>query len=347
MAEGAGEPLEERMTDLTAPSRAMRDGGVTSLFGSPLWWQALAEGFGLEPRLLRSPGGSLAYCEVDDLRGHRIVSLPFSDYYDAEIESQAAWEALTSELFAVGVPVRFRVLHNPLAKADPRLEPVGAAAWHGIDIGGDTAAAWARLHPSARQNVRRAQRDGVKVRFSTAPADVEIFHALHVSLRKKKYGMLAQPLAFFHAMRDAFVPGDGFHLGLAEQDGRLVAGTLYLLHGGVVYYKFNASIDSASRPNDLLAWAGIQLACERDATSFDFGLSDRSQDGLLRFKRKFATEEATIVSLQHSPRTASPSARSPSWTGALLDSLTGLLTGPEVPDAITARAGDILYRHFC
>jgi hypothetical protein len=73
-------------------------------------------------------------------------------------------------------------------------------------------------------------------------------------------------------------------------------------------------------------------------------LSDWDQEGLIHFKRKFGTEERTIHFLRYANGcTESTGART---AGSMLSELTSLFTDKETPDALTEKAGDVLYRYF-
>jgi lipid II:glycine glycyltransferase (peptidoglycan interpeptide bridge formation enzyme) len=126
----------------------------------------------------------------------------------------------------------------------------------------------------------------------------------------------------------------------------IVAGTLFLEWQDTLYYKFNASKLTALsiRPSDLLIWEGIQYGKLNGYLSLDFGLSDWDQDGLIRFKRKFATEEKTISFLKY-PAQDEPHPQE-EQTQKLLHQLTNLLTDETVPDGITEKAGELMYRLF-
>jgi hypothetical protein len=65
---------------------------------------------------------------------------------------------------------------------------------------------------------------------------------------------------------------------------------------------------------------------------------------LVRFKRKYATDERVIHLLRHSPFEG-PS-RNEVELRALLDRLTDVFVGDQVPDHVTEEAGDALYRYF-
>ena len=82
------------------------------------------------------------------------------------------------------------------------------------------------LSASARQNVRKAERSGVVVRRGKTLEDVRLFHRMHCQVRKSKYRLLAQPLAFFENLYQAFAAIDRIIVLLAEFDGRPIAGNL-------------------------------------------------------------------------------------------------------------------------
>jgi lipid II:glycine glycyltransferase (peptidoglycan interpeptide bridge formation enzyme) len=126
----------------------------------------------------------------------------------------------------------------------------------------------------------------------------------------------------------------------------IVAGDLFLQWKSTWYYKFNASLidNLACRPNDLLIWEAMQCGNKRGFSSLDLGLSDWDQTGLVRYKRKFAAEEKTILFLRHGP--LSPPTGLDAEIRALLATLTTRFTDHMVPDCITERAGEDLYRLF-
>jgi predicted N-acyltransferase len=171
------------------------------------------------------------------------------------------------------------------------------------------------------------------------------YHRLHVDLRRRKYRLLAQPLEFFERLWANFAPSDGIVTALAMVDGRAVAGAIYLRWQDIVYYKFGASLAEflSVRPNDALHWRVIGWASEQGLACLDWGTSNLEQPGLVAYKRGWASMESRIVTLNAggAPRRSTPD------VDRLLRTVTELLTDPEVPDSVTARAGAALYRYFC
>jgi CelD/BcsL family acetyltransferase involved in cellulose biosynthesis len=164
-------------------------------------------------------------------------------------------------------------------------------------------------------------------------------------LRKYKYRLLAQPIEFFERIWEIFAPQEGAITLLADIDGTPIAGGLFLVWGDTMYYKFGASLAEylPLRPNDALFWAAIQCAADRGLRAVDWGLSDLDQPGLVKFKRKWASIERRIVTLCR-PAVVDDVK---SDVDQMLGELSRLFTDAAVPDEITARAGALLYRHFC
>lgn len=318
----------------------------SDVFHSPAWSRVLAETYGFSPRATivldadGTPRSGLAYVDVDDARGRRIVSLPFSDFCDPILADPSDWAALAGPLLLAEVPVSLRCLRETI---DDRLWTETASfAWHGIDVRRDPDEVWESIDAGARRAIRKARAGGVEVKPATTEADLRAFFEMHLRVRKLKYGMLAQPWRFFQAIWEQFlVPGDGALL-LARRDGAVAGGVLYLRWNDTLYYKFNASSPDLLevRPNDLLAWEGLALAREMGLDWFDFGVSDWDQEGLVRYKRKYATEEGVVRKFSGGPPSHDP-------LGATLGELTRVLVDPSVPDAATERAGDLLYGYFC
>ena len=335
------------------PSWAALLGAHSSgLFHAPPWLAALRDAYGfaasayLLTRATGEPEAGVAFCEVADLFGRRILSLPFSDAGDPLVGSHAAWDLLFARLAAAGIPVRLRFLDNAIVAADPRLARTKTARWQTLRIASSDEMQWSELAGATRRSIRKAQRAGVEIRSLGGAEGVAAFRRLHVDLRKRKYRLLAQPLAFFEALRRRFEAVDGwFPLG-AYVGPQLVAGALFLRWRDTLYYKFNASdLDRlAVRPNSLLVWAGAALARQLRCGRLDLGPSDDDQPGLIRFKRDFGAAEREVVALDYVP---------PGWRsdGAgelrrLLGEVTGRLTAPAMSDDIADQAGTLLYRFF-
>ncbi len=331
------------------------DGG--SLFTSAPWIGAVAEAYDLEPsaRLLVDEAGGVlagvAYCALDDIRGRRLVSFPFSDYHELLGRSAADLAELLGS-FVGETPVRFRI--------PDRCVPGDAAGLgftehrdllrHSIVVDRtiDDEQRFAALHTKVRQNIRKSQRAGITTEMSSGLDQLREFYELHVGVRTRKYRLLPQPFAFFEAIHRAFAPSGALTVALARHEGQAIAGIVYLELGDTLYYKFNASAaeELNVRPNEQLVWAGMERCVERGLSRIDLGISDIDQDGLVHYKRKLAQEESEVVTLTAAGSTPDPFAARAAEVGALLPQLTDLFTTTGVSAEVAERAGELLYRYF-
>jgi lipid II:glycine glycyltransferase (peptidoglycan interpeptide bridge formation enzyme) len=223
---------------------------------------------------------------------------------------------------------------------------VKQAKWHRLDLRPELDALWDAMHDSTHRAIRKSQRESLEVRVAKSEQELRTFFEMHLKVRKYKYGLLAQPYSFFQNIWRHFVDRQQGFLLLAISEDKIVAGDFFIEWKDTLYYKFNASLpgDLSHRPNDLLIWEGIQHGKNRGRAYLDFGLSDIDQEGLVRYKRKFGTEEKTISFLRHEPNGGPTPAEKE--MRALLGKLTNRFTNQLVPDSVTEQAGEDLYRLF-
>ena len=328
------------------------DQGRGSLFHSPTWALVLSDTYGLEPEALTvvdaggRPAAGIIYCQVSDLGGDRLISLPFSDYCDPLLTSRKEWEALFGALRESGLPITFRCVRCPIPPGDERLIAIKKARWHGVDLREDIHALWKNLAPTTRRSIRKARREGVKLRALDDATFLHEFYQLHQRIRKHKYRLLAQPRAFFDVIGRRFEEIDGWFPLAVEHAGKIVGTTVFLRWNDTLYYKFNASRFETLhlRPNDFLVWEGIVLGKSLGCSRLDLGLSDEDQPGLVRFKRHFGAQEGEIRFLRYRPCGLAEDREKK--MSVFLQEITSLLTDPAVPDEISNRAGALFYRFF-
>lgn len=337
----ATDPLWRSLVDLCP---------TAGLFHSPPWIRSVAESYGFKIRALvatssdQALAGGIAFCEIDDFAGPRLVGVPFGDTCDPLLVSTAAWPPLFAALQSRGMPVNFRCLNEKLVSSTSGVHVVKKARWHRIPVHASIEDLWSRLSPETRRAIRKSERASVAVRTIAGPQDRRQFHKLHVALRKSKYRLLAQPLRFLEELERRFQDVNGWHSLGAFIESRMVAATIYLRWGDTLYYKFNASDreNLQLRPNNRLVWEGIKIARDLGCRYLDLGPSDDDQPGLIRFKRNFGAEELELSFLRWIPEGWSPS----NERRSVLATLTSSLTDPSVSDDVAAQAGSVLYRFF-
>ncbi len=324
----------------------------SDIFHSPEWMRGLVETYGFKVQayiLLNDserPQAGFSFCNLTDDQGERIVSLPFSDYCDPIVYNQDHWELLLARLMQSGCPISMRCLHNEIPLYYDPFESKKKAKWHEMDLHEDLDSIWKGLKKIERYTIRKARENGTVVRMASCEEDLRAFFELHLWLRKHKYHMLAQPYLFFERIWHNLIDQHKGILMLAFHEDKIIGGSMFLEWKDTLYYKFNTSNPEYLRyaPNDLLIWEGIQYAKSKGLSRLDLGLSDWDQEGLLSFKRKYASEEKTITFLQYAPVKEENGNGTP--FRRLLPQLTDLFTDETVPDSVTEKAGDLLYRFF-
>jgi CelD/BcsL family acetyltransferase involved in cellulose biosynthesis len=347
--------LTERIVEVDAVSDPRWEQLVSSrrsdVFHSPQWLRVLAETYGFDVRARLVLHGDVAtaglvFVDVGDHMDQRLVSLPFSDFCDPMVDTIDDWSSLTRDMLSPDRRFHLKVLHNEVALSDDRLEEAGRLMWHAVNTDRDEDDVWASIESGARRAIRKAESAGIVVRTAESVEDVRAFYELHLRVRKYKYRLLAQPFLFFERIWTHLLePGHGALL-LATVAGEVVGGVMYLEWGNTLDYKFNASDPDglAVRPNDLVVWKGIEHARSRSLEWLAFGVSDMEQEGLVRYKRKYASIEKQVVSLRRLPD-GSPSDRERA-ARTMLGRITDVLVADDVPDTVSERAGDVLYRYF-
>lgn len=329
---------------------AMSHSEEASLFVAPPWFRAIEHTYGLtieaSIRIDSSgrPTAGIAYCAVDDSFGRRLISSPFCDFCDPlGTDPTNEWPVLIEGLTSSSLPVKLRVTSLERV-GQHQLTILSTDLRHEIDLSSPSEERWAALDPNARRNIRKATSTGITVRFDSSIEAIDSFYAMHTITRRVRHGLLAQPRRFFHAIHDEFAPQDGVTVALAELDGSPIAGILLLEWNGRAYYKFNASQpDSLGfRPNDLLMWECIQWSQMRGNDRLDLGLSSSNQEGLVRYKRKYATFEGYVWTLSAGP----PRSRAQKDLGEVFQTLTTILVDDRVPLDLSEQAAGVLYRYF-
>ncbi len=321
-----------------------------SLFHSAEWHIVLADtyGFPVEAVMLLDTNGDaqagITYCRLHDIRGERIVSLPFSDHCDPLVSTMSEWQQLITPLIGSSDQISLRSLHNTLPNDDARFSMRKQACWHYKVTTDDEDTLWRSVKKTARHTIQYVKNKNVRVRSATYD-ELQVFYQMHLGIRKYKYHLLAQPFSFFDNIWQQFMARGQGQLMVATLDDVLIGAVMYLVWNNTLMCKFSTSNPDFSQysPSDVLFWEGIRYASEQGYTSLDFGLSDLDQEGLIRFKDKF-TRDQGLISFMETTSAASNSVHR--QINSLLPALTDLLTDPSVPDDITESAGDLLYSFF-
>ena len=288
--------MAEIVDPLLEPSwDALIAGRPGALFQSRDWMRVLAQTYDFDFRasVERDDTGALtsglSFCHINDLCGERIVMLPFSDFVVPATTGVAQWRSLVQPLIDAGVQMKVQVSQDSDALADDRFAVAKTCRHHSIRLDADISELVQRFRPLPRRGIRASEAAGLTFRAVEDPLQLRAFFDLHLSVRKSRHQLLAQPYALFENLWKSFVEQGAGALILGF-DGEVVAGGCLLLEfDGVLYYKFAASHPKYRSAG--VSHAGVHASMihglERGYSALDLGRSDIDQPGLVDFKRRF------------------------------------------------------------
>jgi CelD/BcsL family acetyltransferase involved in cellulose biosynthesis len=274
------------------------------LFHHPEWARLLADCYGYEAFALTASDRSgqivagLPVMEISGLlRRRRWVALPFTDTCSALVNGDLE-AAFASDLarFRAASGASALEVRTGLTTGQAFRAEIGTI--HTLDLTPGLDAVYKTFSRSrVRPEIKRAEREGVRIREATQSSDLtSTFYDLHVATRRRQ-GVPVQPRRFFDLLWHRLLArGLGFAL-VADLADRAVAGAVFLAWNGTVIYKYAASDEAYrwARPNHLLLWEAIRRSFENDVHTIDFGRSDADNEGLRKFKSGWGAKEELLA----------------------------------------------------
>jgi lipid II:glycine glycyltransferase (peptidoglycan interpeptide bridge formation enzyme) len=159
------------------------------------------------------------------------------------------------------------------------------------------------MRSTARNLIRRAQKEGVTVEHSADPvADLKYFLALHEETRKR-HGFTPYSTAFFQAQVSRFAPRNECSLYLAHYQGEVIASSIHMHGGGETSYHHGASTQKYRNipASYLLQWTAISDALKRRDRIYNFwgispeGVTKHPFAGVRTFKTAFGGRLLDLV----------------------------------------------------
>jgi hypothetical protein len=235
--------------------------------------------------------------EVDSwLTGRRGIALPFTDECAPLCQSAQDFRPLFQSAVELGrahgwKSIELRGGRHFLADAPASLAFYG----HRLDLAAGGTRLFEGMDGSARQAVRKAEKDGVTVEVSQTPAAVRDFYSLQC-LTRKRHGLPPQPYSFFlNIWRHILSQNQGMVV-LAGWRGAKIAGAVFFSLGGRAIYKYGASDFRRQhlRPNNLVMWEAMKWLVRNGAVSLHLGKTSPGNGGLRKFKLNLGAVEEPI-----------------------------------------------------
>ncbi len=269
------------------------------IFHHRSWLELLVAHYGMKLHALglKRAGqivAALPFLEVRTLRGPtKLVSLPFTD-----TSRILAARSLDASALRDGIAERYAEYGVLLNRTDELPGPdTSRSFWvcHMLDVSRPIEELMQQCPRQLHQNVRRAERRQLRVEFRRDADALQEFYQLHVRTRRR-LGVPVQSRKFFGQLYNHLLSRDLGCVCLVRKGAAPVAAGVLLKFHATVVFKY-AAIDADSfddRPSDFLMYHAIRMAADAGCQTVDFGICQRSQQGLRRFKSKWGSMEASV-----------------------------------------------------
>jgi len=279
------------------------------------------------------------------ITGSRIISLPFTDYCGPLCSSREEEKEL---LIAIKETFGERVKHIEIRS---KLMDEGSFIrdeffkGHVLKLGNDPSALFNNFDKKTiRYSIRKAQKADVEIIEENNMQGIEAFYSLN-KMTRKKHGVPHQPKYFFeNIFKNMFSDNCAFLL-LARSNSKVIASGLFFRMNGTIHYKYNASDQeylNEKRPNHLLTWHAIERGCLEHYDFFDFGRTDPSNSGLMRYKEMWGAQ-AVDLPYYHYPKVEGFSCGNTVGSSSV-DKLTKIWQ--KLPDQLVDLVSSSIYKHL-
>ncbi len=230
------------------------------------------------------------------LTGKRGVSLPFTDYCEPIVPDAAQFQEMFNSAIVFGKKQNWKYLEFRGGEAYfQNREPSEYCYGHTLDLTPGSQKLFSNLRDSTRRNIKRAQKENVRVTISTSLDSLKDFYRLN-AITRRDHGLPPQPWFFFKNVYDRIISSNLGFIAVASFNNAAIAANLYFYFGDKVIYKYGAS-DRAHqhfRVNNLVMWEAIRWSCDNGYTSLCFGRTEPENEGLRQFKTGWDTREHLI-----------------------------------------------------
>jgi CelD/BcsL family acetyltransferase involved in cellulose biosynthesis len=316
---------------------------ASTVFHHRRWIETIQQHYGLDIHIPCLKSGGQIEAAMPFLSSRlpfgrvKLSGLPFTDCLSILSTRSHAAEALVAALRCN--PPRCDSMRLRTDNVLPSTPSASHAVRHEVALSHSFDAVRKMFKTSVHRNLQKAQRSGLQfARHSDANA-LEAFYRLHV-LTRRKLGVPVQPRRFFELLQERVLKEGMGYVGLVLKAERPVAAGVFLTYNNTTTYKYAASDPAAlaDRPNDWLVYNALQLAQGEGYQLFDFGISDREQEGLRRFKCNWGAREIDVHTVQIVGRLK------PRIEKSSLFKLTSCVIR-NTPSMVCRCLGEVLYRY--
>ena len=289
------------------------------------------------------------------LLGNRIVSVPFATMCDPLVSSAEEFGRFLPELQELQqktrsrrVEIRARTAANLLLDGAALPGSVGFKHLYlRLNQPQDREALFHTFSRTCvRKNITKAQRAGVVVEQRWDEAGMIICYDILVESRRR-LSLPQMPYAFFKAMLEYLSP-EHLNIFLALHKGNPVGCFIVLRMGDFWTAEYAGHTGGAPAGVDqMLYWETIKKAIDHDAKIYSFGRTAVANEGLLTYKRRWATVEEDLVDFTFCARgEKTETVEKVHHSDASLAYRTARTLLGKVPMPMYRMIGDFCYRHL-
>lgn len=248
---------------------------------------------------------------IENFRGRRLVSLPFSIYGGPLGETEEVVAALLGrclEMVDMGrvseveiKPYKLSAVmkDNGFASLD-----WGAGAILDLTVGKDML--WHSL--VEKKSAIKGEKKGLEF-FLSDESELDQFYSIQILIRKR-LGLPVPRMAYYKSFFAKLTYNSDVKLALIKKGEDTVAAGVFFLFRDTILPVLSASLSqfNGCKPNDMLIWNMIKWGVENDYSSFDLSPAPYENKGLLQFKRKWGGDEREVLQYYY-PKTSLPSTK--------------------------------------
>lgn len=273
-----------------------------SFFHSAAWAAVLAESYRYKPVYFTGINGDrlTELFAVMDVRsavtGCRGVSLPFTDYCEPIARDAESFQEMFARVIGCGRERGWKRIELRGGESFMKEAPDSSFFYgHTLELGKNPEILFQSFRENARRNIKKAEKENVKVTICREMEDVKVFYRLNCMTRRQ-HGLPPQPFLFFKKVHEHILSKGLGLIVLATHEGKPIAGNVFFHFGKKAIYKYGASDNSylRLRANNLIMWEAIRWYSKNGYTHFCFGRTEPENDGLRRFKNGWGAREEKI-----------------------------------------------------
>jgi hypothetical protein len=272
-----------------------------SFFHSSAWTRVLSESYGYKPVYFISfyKDSLLDLIPLMEIKTFitpkRAVSLPFTDYAEPILANGREFQDSFGHIIAYGKKAGWKYIELRGGKVPPGIAPSSSYYVHTLELAQDADETFNTFRSSTKRNIKKAIKQGVRIRISKSIDSVRKFYRLNC-ITRKKHGLPPQPYHFFRKIFDHILSKNAGIIVLASHQEKAIAASVYFHFGKKAMYKYGASDSRYQhlRANNLVMWEAIKWYCQNGYKRFCFGRTEPDNKGLLQFKSGWGTQQNVL-----------------------------------------------------